>query len=272
MKINAINFYKSYYGLEKPNAAQTFDLRFGSNDYRYSVPGVGVVKTHTRMFRDDLNWPEFVEMIYNHFTYANEVEIINQACSDGSEAYTIAILLLEKYGEEGAKKFFPIKARDINDNIIKTAQSGIINLNNDDFFEMRQSGIKPRKYFQPAERNFKFKHDKMRGTTYQVSDRLRECVVFEKADAMQDLENMTYNPNRVFLLRNVLQFVPDPDKLEKYINLLSDKLSSGNIFSLGKQGYIDIPYHLKERLEERNGGAVEIRQKNGWPQFAFIKN
>ncbi|MFQ8625418.1 MAG: CheR family methyltransferase [Candidatus Gastranaerophilaceae bacterium] len=93
-------------------------LLSNSVDYMYG--------TQSSMFRTDLDWMKFAQYLGTHFKDTKKVNVVCQACSDGSEPYTLALALIHSLGTESAKKFFPINARDIDiTNISNFAERGV---------------------------------------------------------------------------------------------------------------------------------------------------
>ena len=69
--------------------------------------------TSTKFFREDLNWNDFVFMLFQKYKGVPQVNIRCFGCSDGEEPYSLAMKLdvvLGKYAE----KFFPIVAKDFD--------------------------------------------------------------------------------------------------------------------------------------------------------------
>ena len=79
--------------------------------------------TETDFFRSDVNWDKFVELLYLKYKNTDKVNLICHACSDGEEAYSLAVKLISKFGEK-AEKFFPIIARDVDFGNIELAKEG----------------------------------------------------------------------------------------------------------------------------------------------------
>ena len=104
MKIQTIN-YQQY-----PNK-----FSFGSCARFYTTTNGDEFGTNSWFFRDDIEWKRLAKYEKNHFCNINRVNIIQFASSDGSEAYTQIISLLENYPNKNSDKFFPIKAYDIDE-------------------------------------------------------------------------------------------------------------------------------------------------------------
>ena len=94
-----------------------------------------VSSNSTEFFRRDFPWDNIGKVFTKHFP-KGEVCIHNFACSDGSEAYSLIIALIEQLGEKKADRFFPIIASDIDKDIVKMAASGKISATANDIYEI----------------------------------------------------------------------------------------------------------------------------------------
>ena len=98
---------------------------FGSN-MKFDLQGY--TPNFTYFFRGDFQWRSFASYLNSRYKNADKVNIYNAACSDGTEPFTLAISLLSKLGIKKAEKFFPIKAHDLKDSLVKEAKTGIVPL------------------------------------------------------------------------------------------------------------------------------------------------
>ena len=107
MKINSINN----------------NLSFGSTNRRYIAKDGEEYGCNSWLFRDDMDWDRLAKYQISHFKDKEKVNTIMFAASDGSEAYTDIISLHESpQKNKGIKKFFPIQAYDIDEEILKTLE------------------------------------------------------------------------------------------------------------------------------------------------------
>ena len=74
------------------------------------------------MFRSDIEWNLFSHFVEKKFENVDKVNVYDFGCSDGSEAYTFLISLLDFCNSGTAKKFVPIKAYDIDKEAIRRAK------------------------------------------------------------------------------------------------------------------------------------------------------
>ena len=83
-----------YSQTSKPYTTQPIEhlpVSFGSTNRTYQMHSDNFVSCYTCMFRGDLNFPQFIKTLESNFIHTNKVNIINAACSDGSEAYSLII-------------------------------------------------------------------------------------------------------------------------------------------------------------------------------------
>ena len=182
-------------------------------------------RNNTMIFRDDIRW----KRIINYITEDDKPkQIYCYACSDGSEPYTIAIMLISKLGWEGAQKYFPIIAKDIDPYVIKKAQSGYINLRQCDINQMMKSQkIKSDEFFK-----YKKKTAFLEGySTYKVSDRLRSCVNFEVGNILTDAESLNYD-NSIIFFRNVWPYL-SPNQKEVLMKSFSENFKENTSLVVG---------------------------------------
>ena len=59
---------------------------------KLDIDTYGNICTFTKLFREDLNWLELASIIKQNFSDKDDVQVYSLACSDGSEAYSIAIM------------------------------------------------------------------------------------------------------------------------------------------------------------------------------------
>ena len=139
-------------------------LNFQSTNRKYTDYKGDPFGCFTMFFRDDLNWEKLSEFELEHFKKKDEVNVVMFASSDGSEAYSKIISLLENTIEQKkpqAKKFFPIHAFDVDDEIVKTAKSGYIRATNYDLGEIISRTNEYTDYFQKSEEKLNLSNGKI---------------------------------------------------------------------------------------------------------------
>ena len=236
MRISPINFNTKSYS---PNFGTTKRTTYKTDEGAYFISPLGskdfpdkpkfqqaqiVVSNSTRFFREDLPWHFLAGMIDEEFPDGNKVNVHNFACSDGSEPYSLAICLIEGLGEEGAKRFFPIKASDIDKEIIKHAQSGKISANGVDMKNIiLVTKGKLDKYFDVIEDEKNY--------ALIPKEILKKAVEFSCVDIEKGLD-VVEKSNSLVLCRNFWKYLPY-EKLFRVAKKLHDNLDDTSRILIG---------------------------------------
>ncbi|MBQ4646555.1 MAG: hypothetical protein IJB79_04330 [Candidatus Gastranaerophilales bacterium] len=199
-----------------------------------------VYSNYTNFFRPDLNsghvskyytdgtWNGFCQTIGEHFKDAPKVNVYDFACSDGSEAYSLILSLLDKFGEEEAKKYFPILAYDIDDEMIKVAKSGEIPVCDDDIrrFHYNIQNLNQTDFYKIT-----FQQDSPSSKAFVANEKLRNKVHFQQEDILNALDSIE-SSNSLILCRN---FFPYLSKVQMWeiIGKLRFKLDSTSLVVIG---------------------------------------
>ena len=217
-----------------------YNYSFGTSSRSYISHNDRKVMTTTYIFREDFEWLEFSDYIVRHFKNKDKVNFIQFASSDGSEAYTQIISLLEKH--QNTDKFFPIQAYDIDNASVKAARSGLINVHRSDKNAFKEHDIFFEKYFHSTDRMLifpgdsfspKFKSDDpFYVRTHQVADDLTNRVNFYQRDMFDVLRNLEDDSNTVLMCRNVLGHL-SREKVNEFVDLASEKLKKGSLLVIG---------------------------------------
>ena len=154
------------------------------------------------------------------------------ACSTGEEAYTLAILLFEKFRDLGKEAQLQIFASDIHEESLKFARRGVYA----DASLAALPADRLRHFFVPTDSRH-----------HQVSNPMREAVVFA-------LQNLISDPpfSRLDLIscRNVLIYL-EPDIQAKVLSLLHFALKEGGHLLLGPAESIGSAIDLFEPVSRR---------------------
>ena len=207
------------------------------------------VKTSTNMFREDLDWNSFVKHMLFNFEKKDKVNLYSMACSDGSEAYSLAIALMEKLRKPFYKKFFPIMANDVDNVIINNAKTGRINIEDCEIYYLNKVGINLNNYFVNRKQPLKIKGD-MRSTntlgifSYEPIQELKKAVDFKQSDILTELKNIKDDGNSVVMCRNVMPYLKS-DYIDEIVSTASDVLKDGSLFVTGDY---DSGVNIDERL------------------------
>ena len=184
---------------------------------------------YTNLFRLDMNWDYFASFLNRHFRNSDKVQILNHACSDGSEPYTIA-MTLEKKLDKKADKFFPIKAFDYCGELIEEAKKGRINITYDpDELCFDEYGIDKSKYFTPESPN----NHSSQLKPHRVNENLKTKVEFRQGDILESLSDMENNTkNTVLMCRNVVPYLSSKERRE-LLALISEKMGKDSVVVFG---------------------------------------
>ena len=202
---------------------------FKSNNRRIiDKSGRLLYKTTTYFFRDDLNWHEFINLLKNKYQNIPKVNIINHACSNGPEAYSLIMQLITSLGKT-AEKFFPILAKDINrDNIINAQKGGKIGINNSDLYKIN--------YYTNNNLNHFFSFHPSQSSDYHLALKpravLKDKVIFQQGDTLQDVSEIQFQ-NTVLLCRNFWQYLKDSN-CKFLAQKLGEKMDKTGLLVLGE--------------------------------------
>lgn len=207
---------------------QHYTINFGTSYRKVLKPSYTLGECYeasTYFFVEDLAWNKFFDHIIEKYKNTPKVNIYSLACSDGSEAYSIAMLLIAKLGEEQAKKFFPIIAVDFDKKITRNAKKGFMNLSAGDEKRINKyTNNQLNKFFTRT--NQSFLSDKIGGTDnkelltkFKINPILQDKVVFITEDINNYVDKMT-NTNNLIFCRNCWPY------LWKTQNELAQKLSN----------------------------------------------
>jgi chemotaxis methyl-accepting protein methylase len=209
------------------------NFTFGSNSSYYCAENGNSVGTYTKLFRPDLDWEWFTEFLVKNFREKDNVNFIQFGSSDGSEAYTQIITLLDRFYDKDVKKFFPIEAYDINEDIYNSAKSGIINIYDYEKKSFENRNINFNRYFQPTEETCLIQGEIPEGShSYKASKDLTSRVSFHCADMVDILRNLKDDSNTVILCRNLLYYLSDRD-VDFFTTMLACRLKKGSVFVTG---------------------------------------
>lgn len=196
----------------------------------YDKQGNLLYKTTTCFFREDLPWDRFVKFLSQKYKMVEKVNIINHACSNGHEPYSLAIKLIQNLGEE-AEKFFPIQAKDFDSYNIENAKRGQIGINFNDIYQIN-SGTKNNitQFFQ-----YDKPYNSINDLTLVPKDNIRNKVIFTQSDILKDLEQKQPD-NTVILCRNFWPYLSAKTR-EKLASLLAKNLGTNSLITIGSFDY-----------------------------------
>ena len=184
-------------------------------------------RTTTYFFRSDLNWDNFFSLLDRKYKDVPKVNFINHCCSNGEETYSCIIGLLMHF-RGLAKKFFPIAAKDINDENIVSAKSGApMGILESDFYHIKNCiGDTVLNYF-----DYVAPQNKFYSIALKPKDNIKQFVDFAKGDILEDVEKMS-GTNTVLLCRNFWPYL-DSFKREDLAQKLEKKLDETSLVVIG---------------------------------------
>jgi len=209
----------------------------------------------TLFFRDDLKWNKFIEYIDEKYKDTDKVNIYNYASSIGSEAYTMAMLLLENNGEK-ADKYFPIIAKDCDSHVIDIAQSGLISIHPEEEININNTTDKKFEKYFTIDRNVRFSYDKDKETELnaKVNNILKNKVRFECADITQDYKSIKKD-NSIVMCRNFWPYLEDNDTRRRLVKNLYNQLGNSSLLVIG--AYDNKYFPINEELIDAGFKQVE---------------
>ena len=243
MRINQIKTQSLYFGTsDRKVKKNSCGVKVASDEKDYHRPDFDttVYANTTMFFRYDLNsahttnyttdgtWKGFRRTIIDQFKNTPKVNVYDFASSDGSEAYSFILSLLDELGEDEAQKFFPIKAYDIDSKMVKIARGGLIPCDHDDIsrFNTNINEIKNKKYYDLNFANYGYMP-----FFFEAKDKLKEKVEFNQA-SIQSMINTIEPSNSLILARN---FWPYLDKKDIYETIwkLCEKMDDSSLLVVG---------------------------------------
>lgn len=227
--MQSVNFVQNF-NIQSPKTYRQ-NPSFGSISKDIFESGKLVYKINTCFFREDLDWAQIIEHIIKRKT---PPKIYCYACSDGSEPYSIALALISKLGLDKAKKYFPIIARDINKEVISSAENRSIAVFESDFFKIEKHAKGLGKFFKKESGENWSTHRKCK-----VQKALADCVEFKKGDILEDAKNMSFD-NSVLFFRNIWPYL-DKSKKTSLLEQISHKFTPQSSLVVGDFDRKEIP-------------------------------
>lgn len=198
-----------------------------------NTTGQIIYKNTSCFFRDDLIWHNLADLIETKYKNTPKVNVYNFACSEGAEPFSLAMMLLEKFGKEKAGKFFPIIASDIDANILENPQKGIIRLSRTDLFNLEDNLGKNVSNYIQHDNNFIFSDFlEERLCTGHVKPVIKDAIIFKKADIKQEIKNIQKN-NSIILCRNFWPYIKDSERC-KLVSDLYNAMGENTICIIGE--------------------------------------
>ncbi len=194
-------------------------------------------RSDTSMFRWDINWNEFGKYLEDRFSSDKKVNTYIYACSKGLEAYSLSILLQNKF-EKDASKFFPVIAKDIDKNIIenniKAQKNGEIEVDPDacEVIFTFKDGCTEEENYRRADKYIAVYLDKYAVEHANLREAAISDIEFSCANILEDLDNIDNKNPSIVMCRNMWPYV-DNKEYEDFANKLYKRLAPGSIVVIG---------------------------------------
>ncbi len=193
------------------------------------------ISSSTQFFRDDIDWNKFSRYLEERFKNNHKVNTYDYACSDGSEAYSLSMMLQHKFKDD-AEKFFPICAKDIDENSIsnniENQKTGAINKSlgikqianvlDTDKAEIKENFVQKTKQRLASQPEY----------VSALKENVTKPVIFEEANILEDIENIDSKNPSVIMCRNMWPYV-ESSEYKDFANTLYERLKEGSIVVLG---------------------------------------
>lgn len=144
------------------------------------------------------------------------IRIWSAASSTGEEAYTLAMILLEKVKPLYPNVQFQILGSDINNAVLETARKGI-------YKEYSVRNVPP---------NYLNKYFTKQGNTYLLSDEVKKIVKFMNLNLYDSVQMRSIINCDVIFCCNVLIYFDIPSK-QQVVSFLYDSLNKGGYLFIG---------------------------------------
>lgn len=199
----------------------------------------------TEFFRDDFDIDGFIYYVNNFYKNTPKVNVLNYACSNGKEPYSL-LLRMKMILRDKIDKYLPIKATDIDKNNIIKARIGRFKVTNNEAFKIDRSGdLNLNRYIEIV-------NDGVDKYAF-VKDSLKNMVNFSKVNILDDLDD---NPkkNTIVICRNFWSYLAGNEQI-KLADLLAKNLDKSCLVVIGS---FDKICGVDRLLEKRGFVNTEI--------------
>ena len=239
------NIYNFLISMKIPEITQnsrqnTFIVHRGNTGIVYDKLGNVRYRCSTSFFRQDLDWLYLADFLGEKYLDIPHVNLIDYACSSGEEAYTIIISLISRLGKKQAEKFFPVIAKDLDNDNIDTAISGKYIISHGEKHIIERL-IYPRVKDFVSIKVPNIQYSSSAGVfMLDANDGLKSHVEFSQADILQDIKNISEETSVVFA-RNMWRYLR-ADEQFALMEKIYEKLKGTN--SLLVLGSFDSPHQV----------------------------
>lgn len=194
-----------------------------------SNPNVNFFSNYTKFFRTDIasNWKNFLDVVDSHFSQVDKVNVYCFGCSDGSEAYSLAMGFLDKKGPRKVLKYVPIKAYDIDSEMIRTAQKGWLPCSKNDKIRINSNTPFARFFCDIVE----VPRDEKYPYRFQPTQRVKDLIEFQTGEFVEKLDEI--EPcNNLVMCRNFWYYL-GTDKIPEIVEKLANKIDETSLVVIG---------------------------------------
>lgn len=184
-------------------------------------------RNDTWFYRDRSFWKKLSSFLENAYKDVPKVNVYSYGCSDGSEVFTFIMEILSKENNDLAKKFLPVIAKDIDENVIK-------GVNMHKYFFMNNEEKKDIDRFTNGkfERFFTETNKTHISSFAYAKPELYNNAEFSQADIWEDYTNI--NPtNSVVFVRNFWPYIVRWQDKQKLLNKISSQLKENSYIVVG---------------------------------------
>jgi chemotaxis methyl-accepting protein methylase len=197
--------------------------------------------TLTHIFRTDIDWENLMEVLKKDYKDEKKVNVYSLAGSDGSEGYTFAMAVMDRLPKNQQSKYFKIKVSDIDHEVIRAAQSGVINSSATDFELMKYNLKNPKAYFKPTKNTFTIANNEetrfKNYSGYKPIPKLRNAVEFKQGDILDVMKKIDKSEMSVVMCRNVMPYLSQ-NYVQEIVKNADEKLKKGSLFIIGDFDYV----------------------------------
>ncbi|RZN61663.1 protein-glutamate O-methyltransferase CheR [Methanonatronarchaeum sp. AMET6-2] len=187
----------------------------------------------TKFFRNKDVWSEIDDIINNLVEEKSRPKMWSAACSDGREAYSLAMIYMENNGSTLSNNV--VTATDIDDKALEKARKGI-------YKASRTVDIKKELSYLDNYNEYIDENE----NTYKVKDKVKNLCKFKHKDLIADKINRQFD---LILCRNVFIYVSNEYKMPIFKSL-KKALKPGGYLIIGKTE--TMPYELRPEFETIN--------------------
>lgn len=202
-RIDTLISRNKYDGYDSYSKALTSDSKMLDEFVNYLTINV------SEFYRNPSLWKTLEDVILSDLIkkFGPKLKIWSAACSTGDEPYSLAMVMAKKIPLADVK----IYATDIDDQVLEKAQDGV-------YGENSLKGL-------PDE--YKNKYFTQMGRFYKISDDIKKCVEFKKANLLKDAYPTDCH---LIVCRNVMIYFTEEAKEEIYKKFNKALVNDGCLF------------------------------------------